>query len=277
MTGRSVLITGCASGIGRDAALGLARRGWRVLATCRKAADCAGLRAEGLESFALDHADEASVAEGAAEALARTGGRLDGLVLNGAHALPGAMEDVPRAGMRAIFEANLLGPHDLACRVLPAMRARGAGRVVAISSVLGVVSMPFRGPYCATKYALEAVCDALRQELAGSGVAVSLIEPGPIATRFRLNAVPHFERWIDWRGSALRGRYEDAVLPRLYAPEARPDRFELPPAAVTAKLIRALEDPRPAPRYRVTTPAYLGEAVRRVLPTRLRDRLLAGR
>lgn len=275
-SGRSVLITGCSSGIGLDAAQTLARRGWRVLATCRKAEDCAALEADGLESFPLDHADAASVAAAAAEAIARTGGP-DAVVLNGAHALPGAIEDVPRDGLRAIFEANVFGPQDLIRQLLPPMRARGAGRIVAISSVLGIVSVPFRGPYCATKFALEALADALRLELVGSGVHVAIIQPGPITTRFRINARPHFEAHINWKASALRPMYEDKVLPRLYAADPAPDRFELPPAAVSAKLVHALEAARPAPRYPVTTPTRLAEAMRRLLPTALRDRVLAGR
>jgi len=276
MSRGSVLITGCASGIGRDAARTLAARGWRVLATCRKAADCAALEAEGLESFPLDHADPASVAAGTATALERTGGP-DALVLNGAHALPGAVEDVPRDGLRAIFEANVFGPQDIVRRLLPPMRARGTGRIVAISSVLGIVSMRFRGPYCATKFALEALCDALRLELAGSGVRVSLIQPGPITTKFRVNAQPHFEAHIDWQASALRPTYEAQLLPRLYAAVPAPDRFELPPAAVSAKIVRALEARRPAPRYAVTTPTRLAEAMRRLLPTVVRDRVLLRR
>jgi NAD(P)-dependent dehydrogenase (short-subunit alcohol dehydrogenase family) len=271
---RNVLITGCSSGIGHAAAHGLRARGWRVLATCRRPADCARLGAEGLESFALDHADADSVAAGAAEALARTGGALDAVVLNGAHALPGAVEDVPREALRAIFEANLFGPFDLARRLVPAMRARGAGRIVAVSSVLGFVSLPFRGPYSATKFAMEAMTDALRMELAGSGVHAILIQPGPITSRIRENAIPHFERWIDWQGSAQRARYEATVMPRLYRSNPGRDRFELPPAAVVARLIHALESPRPRARYRVTVPTRAAEIMRRGLPTRALDRLL---
>ena len=270
---RSILITGCSSGIGRDAATTLAARGWRVFATCRREEDCAALRAEGLESFALDYQDPGSVEAAAGEALERTGGALDAVFNNGAFAIPGPVEDVPREALRDIFECNLFGVHDLTRRVLPAMRARGAGRIVQCSSVLGFAALRFRGAYNATKFALEGLTDTLRLELRHQPIHVTLIQPGPIATRFRVNARPHFERWIapQIAGSAWARQYEEMIRPRLYAEDPPPDRFELPPSAVTAKLIHALESPRPRARYRVTTPTYLSMIGKRILPTRWFD------
>jgi len=273
---RTVLITGCSSGIGLDAARTLTTRGWRVFATCRNPADCERLRAEGIESFPLDLADADSVAAGAAEALARSGGHLDALFNNGAYAIPGAVEDLPRDALRAIFETNVFGQVDLTNRVLPAMRANGGGRIVMNSSVLGLAALPWRGAYVATKFALEGVTDALRLELRGSGVRVILIEPGPIATAFRANFIPPFERWIDWRASPHAEAYARTLLVRLYATDPTKDRFELPAGAVTAKLIRALESPSPAPRYYVTTATHLLAAAKRLLPTRLLDALAGG-
>jgi NAD(P)-dependent dehydrogenase (short-subunit alcohol dehydrogenase family) len=269
---RSILITGCSSGIGLDAARTLKARGWRVLASCRQEADCERLRAEGFESPRLDYADPLSVERGAAEALERTGGRLDALFNNGAHACPGAVEDLPRGALEAIFQANLFGWHDLTRRVIPAMRAQGRGRIVNCSSVLGLVGARWRGAYVATKFALEGLTDVLRLEMAGTGIEVVLIEPGPIATRIRENAVPHFERWIDWRASARAAEYE-GLLHRLYDPPARRDRWELPPSAVSAVLVRALESPRPRPRYAVTVPAKAASVLRRLLPARAIDRI----
>lgn len=272
-SGRSVLITGCSSGIGLDAARGLRARGWRVLATCRQEADCDRLRGEGFESFRLDYADEASVAEGADRALALTGGRLDALYNNGAFACPGAVEDLPRGLLREIFEVNLFGYHDLSRRVIPAMRAQGHGRIVNCSSVLGLVGIKWRGAYVSTKFALEGLSDVLRLEMAGTGIEVILIEPGPITSSIRANAIPHFERWIDWKSSARREEYQ-GLLHRLY--ESRgPDRFELPASAVTEKLVHALESPRPKARYYVTTPTWISGIARRLLPTRALDRLVA--
>jgi NAD(P)-dependent dehydrogenase (short-subunit alcohol dehydrogenase family) len=274
MAGKSILITGCSSGIGHDAAHGLARAGWRVFATCRKETDCERLRAEGLESFRLDYADEASIAAAVDVALERTGGTLDAVFNNGAHACPGAVEDLPTAALREIFEANLFGHHELTRRVIPVMRAQGHGRIVNCSSVLGLVPLRWRGAYVATKFAVEGLTDVLRLEMADTPIRVILIEPGPVTSRIRVNSIPHFERWIDWRASPRVEQYRASLLKRLY--EARgPDRFELPPSAVTAKLIRALESPNPAPRYFVTTPTHLMGFARRVLPSRALDWLVA--
>ena len=265
---RIVLITGCSSGIGLDAARAMALRGWRVFATCRKETDCERLRAEGLESFRLDYDDESSIIA-AMEEIKTRGGRLDALFNNGAFACPGAVEDLPRDALRAIFETNLFGYHDLTRRVIPLMRAQGEGRIVNCSSVLGLVGIKWRGAYVATKFAMEGLTDVLRLEMAGTGIKVILIEPGPITSSIRVNAIPHFERWIDWQNSARKAEYE-SLRSRLYT-SSGPDRFELPASAVTAKLIHALESPRPKPRYYVTLPTYLSGLMRRIMPTRLLD------
>jgi NAD(P)-dependent dehydrogenase (short-subunit alcohol dehydrogenase family) len=262
MPDRSILITGCSSGIGLDAARGLKARGWRVFATCRQEADCERLRGEGLESFRLDYADEASIEAAVAEALGRTGGTLDALFNNGAFACPGAVEDLPRGALREIFEVNLFGYHDLTRRVIPAMRRQGH------------VGMTWRGAYVATKFAMEGLTDVLRIEMAGTGIEAILIEPGPIATRIRENSIPHFEKWIDWRGSVRADQYK-ALLGRLYDKKTGKDAFELGPEAVTAKLVHALEAQRPRARYYVTTPTYLMGFARRLLPTRMLDWVIA--
>ena len=273
---KTILITGCSSGIGYDAAHTLAKRGWRVFATCRAEADCDRLRTEGLESLRLDYTDEGSISSTLQEVLQRTGGTLDALFNNGAYAIPGAMEDVPRDAMRAIFEANVFGWHDLTNRVVPVMRTQGYGRIVNCSSVLGLVSMPWRGAYNASKFAIEAISDTLRLELRQTGIKVVLIEPGPITTAFRANAKREFDRWINWRQSALKDLYANRLVARLNDAAQTKDRFELPPSAVTAKLILAIESPRPKARYFVTVPTYIADIMRRLLPTRLLDTILAG-
>ena len=271
---KSILITGCSSGIGYDAAHGLTARGWRVFATCRKETDCIRLRHEGLESFVLDYADEASVSAALAEVLNATGGTLDALFSNGAYALPGAAEDLPRAGLRELFETNVFGWHDLTRQVIPVMRAQGAGRIVNCSSVLGLVVAPWRSAYNASKFAIEGLTDTLRLEMRGTGIHIVLIEPGPVTSQIRQNAVVAFEKWIDWENSVRADEYRSTLIKRLYEKRGK-DRFELPASAVTQKLIHALESPKPKPRYFVTTPTYIMSSLKRILPTKALDWILA--
>lgn len=263
---KSILITGCSSGIGYDAALGLRAAGWRVFASCRKAEDCDRLKAEGFDSPLIDYADTGSINAGLAEVLAATGGTLDALFNNGAYACPGAVEDLPRGALRAIFETNLFGVHELTTAVIPVMRQQGHGRIVNCSSVLGFVGLQFRGAYVATKFAMEGLTDVMRVEMAGTGIHCILIEPGPITSKIRENAIPHFEKWIDVENSA-RARQYATLKGRLYD-DTGPDPFELPAKAVTKKLIHAVSHPRPKPRYYVTVPTYLMGTFRRLLPTR---------
>ncbi len=272
---KSIVITGCSSGIGRDAAFALRERNWRVFATCRSESDCEKLRAEGFESLVIDYEDEATIEQGAATILERTGGTIDALFNNGAYAIPGAVEDLPRDAIRTIFEANVFGYLDLTNRLLPAMRQQGHGRILNCSSVLGFTALKFRGAYVATKFALEGLTDCLRLELRGTPIKVILIEPGPITTEFRRNSRPQFEKWIKWQDSAIRHRYEKALIPALYDDSTSRDFGELPASSVTAKLIKALESPNPSPRYYVTTPTYFCAAIKRLLPTRMSDRILA--
>ncbi len=270
---RSILITGCSSGIGHTSAHGMRERGWRVLATARKPADIERLESEGFETLYLDYTEPDAVAALAEEALRRTGGALTALFNNGAYGQPGAVEDVPTEVLRAQFEANFFGWHDLTRRVIPAMRHNGAGRIVQCSSCLGIVSLKYRGAYNATKFALGGLTDALRQELAGSGIHVSLIEPGPIESRFQENALAAYKANIDLANSPHAEIYER----RIEAMEkGKPMRGRLGPEAVLKKLIHAVEAPRPKPRYLVTLPTYALEAARRFLGPRMLDRMIAG-
>ena len=274
MAERTLLITGCSSGIGYDAAHGMRARGWRVFASCRKPEDCERLESEGFESPRIDYTDEVSINTGLNEVLEATGGTLDALFNNGAYGLPGAVEDLPTEGLREIFEANLFGWHTLSRAVVPVMRAQGHGRIVQNSSVLGFVPLYWRGAYVATKHALEGMSDVFRLEMEDTGIHVILIEPGPITSRMRENAIPHFEKWIDWQASPRAKQYETTLRQRLYKADGTPDPFELPASAVTRKLAQALEHPRPKPRYYVTTPTYLMGALRRALPTRALDAII---
>lgn len=271
MTEKSILITGCSSGIGYHAAGYMRERGWRVLATCRKPEDVARLTDEGFESFVLDVADEASVAAGAEEALSRTDGQLFALFNNAAFAIPGAAEDLPRAALREIFETNFFGLVDLTNRILPAMHKAGRGRVINNSSILGLVSLRYRAAYVATKFAMEGFTDSLRIENPTPDVHYILIEPGPVTSLIRQNSQPYFERFIDEDASVHGDIYKYVVRPRLYDESGEKDRFELSPEAVSAKLFDAVTRKNPHPRYFVTTPTYIGNVLRRILPTRALD------
>jgi len=269
---RSILITGCSSGIGYDAALTLKARGWRVFASCRKPEDCARLISEGFESPQIDVADTASIARGLTEVLEATGGTLDAVFNNAAFATPGYVEDLPIEALRNIYETNLFGLHELTRQVIPVMRAQGYGRILNCSSVLGFVTFQLRGAYASTKYALEGLTDTLRLEMEGTGIHVVLIQPGPITSKIRQNSIPHFERWIDQEASPRMQDYA-RLKGRLYE-DRGPDPFELPASAVSKAVVHALEAPRPRPHYRITTPTKVINLLRRVLPTRAMDRLL---
>jgi NAD(P)-dependent dehydrogenase (short-subunit alcohol dehydrogenase family) len=248
-------------------------RGWRVFATARKPEDIKRLRDEiGVESLYLDYAEPASIAAAAEQVLAATGGTLSALFNNGAYGQPGAVEDLRPEVLRVQFEVNVFGWHDLTTRLIPAMRAQGEGRIVFCSSVLGLIAAPYRGAYCASKFAIEALADALRIELAPSGIKVILIEPGPIASRFVEHALEAYRRNIDLEGSPHRAIYR-ARIARLE--QGGSQTFKLGPEAVAAKLVGALTSKRPKSRYYVTLPTYAAVLMRRLLPTRVLDAVAA--
>ncbi|MFD1343723.1 SDR family NAD(P)-dependent oxidoreductase [Litorisediminicola beolgyonensis] len=273
MSRKSLLITGCSSGIGYDAAKLMQARGWRVFAACRRDEDCARLREEGFESPLIDYERPETFEAALAEVLDATGGTLDAVFHNGAYAIPGPLEDVPAEAMRAIFAANFLGWHDLNNRILPVMRRQGHGRVVLNSSVLGFVGTKWRGAYVATKFALEGWADVLRLEMAPENIQVVLIEPGPIESDFRKNAVKAFERWIDWEASPRAEDYRARLLDRLY--KGSSGRMTLPARAVSEVLFTALDSPSPRARYRVTTPTHAMAVAKRLLPPGVMDWLLS--
>lgn len=267
---RAVLITGCSSGIGLCLAQGLRARGYRVFATARKPADVAALASQGFEALALDLDSSESIHAAVDEVLRRNDRRLYALINNAAFGLPGAVEDLSRNALRAQFETNVFGTQELTNLVLPAMRTAGEGRIVQISSLLGIVCLAYRGAYNASKFALEALSDTMRLELRDTNIHVVLIEPGPIASRFRANAFETYKRWIDKRDSPHRNYYL-GVEARLSGEKPLP--FTLPPEAVLRKAIKALETARPRVRYPVTVPSHLFSWLRRILPARMLDRV----
>ena len=272
MNDKSVLITGCSSGIGLCCAEGLHKRGYRVFATARKPDDVTTLEEKGLEAYRLDVADSASINEAIGTILEITGGKLYGLFNNAGFGQPGAVEDLSREAIREQFETNVFGTLELTNKVLPIMRQQGEGRVIINSSVLGFAAMPYRGAYNSSKYALEGLADTLRLELIGSGVYVSLVETGPISSRFRDNAYAMYLKHIKQENSHHIKRYQGMEARLLKQGAAVP--FTLGPEAVLQRVIHALEAKKPQARYYVTFPTYLFGYLKRVLPTYWLDNLL---
>ncbi len=270
-TNKSILITGCSSGIGLCVANGLKDRGYRVIATARKKEDVTRLQLNGFEAFHLDLRDSLSIQNAVKETLNCTKGKLDALFNNGAYGQAGAVEDISREVLREQFETNLFGWHELTNLILPVMRKQGHGHIIQNSSILGFVSLPYRGAYNASKYALEGLTDTLRQELQGSNIKISLIEPGPIKSKFRQNALASFNRNVNPENSAHKIKY-NTMLARLEK-QGTASIFTLEPEAVLKKVIHALESSRPNIRYYVTFPTYLFGFLKRILPQRLLDGL----
>lgn len=268
-----IIVTGSSSGIGYCVAHGLKKAGYRVFATARKPEDVERLKSEGLESLLLDLADSDSINGAVDQILKLTDGRIDVLFNNAAFGQPGAVEDLTREVLRFQFETNLFGTHELTNRIIPIMRQQGYGRIIQNSSLLGYVALRFRGAYNASKFALEGLTDTLRLELLGSGIAVSLIEPGPVTSRFRANGFELYKKNIDKDQSHFKELYE-ATEKRL-ANEGPAAPFTLPPEAVLKKVLHAIESKRPKVRYRVTFPAYLFAWLKRVLSSRMLDGVLS--
>ncbi|SIQ34639.1 NADP-dependent 3-hydroxy acid dehydrogenase YdfG [Rhizobium sp. RU20A] len=263
----SILITGCSTGIGAYCARALKAEGWQVFATVRREEDRAGLEADGIETHIMDYTQHDTIAALVKAVLEKTGGRLDALFNNGAYGQAGAVEDLPTEALRLQLETNVIGWHDLTRRIIPVMRRQGHGRIVQCSSILGIVPYRWRGAYNASKFALEGLTLTMRMELAGTGIEVSLIEPGPIESRFMANALVHIERHIDIKGSVHAAEY-DRQLRRLKGTSG-PATGKLGPEAVHAVLKKALTAPRPKAHYIVTTPARQGALLKKLLPADL--------
>ncbi|MBA5763429.1 SDR family oxidoreductase [Vibrio sp. 404] len=269
---KAILITGCSSGIGYVAAHALHKRGYQVIASCRKLEDVERLINEGLTCIQLDLNCSNSISDAVQRTLQLTDGKLYALFNNGAYGQPGALEDLPTDGLRAQFETNFFGWHQLVTEILPVMRKHGEGRIVQNSSVLGFAAMKYRGAYNASKFAIEGWTDTLRLELASTQIKISLIEPGPIETQFRANALIAFQQWINVENSPHHAQYQQQML-RL-AKQSSNNAFVLPPEACIEPLIHALEKRKPKIRYRITKPTKVFAVLKRILPTRWLDKIL---
>ena len=268
----TVLVTGCSSGIGYHVAKRLKERGYNVYTTARKDEDVQRLIDEGFKCLKLDYSDSESVQDLANELMLLVGTNLYGVFHNGAYGQPGAVEDLSRKTIEKQFATNVFGWMELNNRLIVLMRHNNRGRIIFNSSVLGLIALPFRGAYNASKYAIEGFADTLRLELSDSNVKVSLIEPGPIESRFRPNALQALKDNVNMGDSVHRDRYK-RTLSRL-AKEGNVDPYTLSPEAVFEKVIHALESDAPKAHYYVTKPTYIMGTLKRLLPAKWMDKFI---
>ena len=273
MKTKNILITGCSSGIGKNVAITLHNKGWRVFATCRSKTDCIFFTKLGIESFPLDLLKEESINCAVNLVKEKTKSQLDVLFNNGAYAIPGAIQDIPRSAMREIFEVNVFGQIDLINRCIPLMMSSDYPKIINCSSVLGFISLPYRGLYSATKYSIEALTDALRRENYDSKIKFVLIQPGPINTDIKKKSIKHFEKWIDWKKSIHQKTYENKVIKRLYDNNYKDsfNSYELQPDEVTKILINVLNSKKPKARYKITIQTKIAQIMIKLLPTNTLD------
>lgn len=272
MINKTILITGCSSGIGFDTAITLQKTGYQVIASCRKQEDLQRLINSGLDAVLLDVNDSASIQAAFAEVLTKTGGKLDVLINNAGYGQAGALEDITRDVLREQFETNVFGLLELTNLAIPVMRSQGQGRIINLSSILGVISLPFRGAYNASKYAVEGLSDTLRLELRSSGIEVITIEPGPIESRFRDNCIDGTLNAIDMKNSYYSRQYTNMLS--AYKQDSSQASFTKKPEAVIKKIIHAIESKKPRAKYPVTVPAHALIFLKRVLSTKMLDKIL---
>jgi short-subunit dehydrogenase len=267
-----ILITGCSSGIGYQVAKDLQSHGYQVITSARKNEDVKRLKKEGLYCVQLDLEDSQSISRAFENALNYTDGNLYGLFNNAAYGQAGAVEDLSREALSKQFETNVIGTMELTNLAISVMRQQTQGRIIFNSSVLGFIALKFRGAYTASKYAIEGFADTLRLELKGSNVYISLIEPGPIESKFRANSYKMYQRYINRDASIFRDEYLASEKRLLKKGAAAP--FTLPASSISPKVIHALEKNTPKARYYVTTPTYIFAYLKRILSQKILDKIL---
>lgn len=267
-----IFITGCSTGIGYDSSIAMKNSGHRVIASCRKPSDLDRLKNEGLEAILMDVDDVDSINNAFTDLMNRTSGKLDVLINNAGYGQAGALEDVPREALIAQFNTNVFGMMELIRLVVPVMRKQGYGRIINVSSLLGFVSMPFRGAYNASKYAVEGISDTLRLELSSSNIHVITIEPGPISSRFRDNVIDSSMRNIDIEQSYFKPQYQRMLSS--FKRKKSDSFFTQDTNSVIKKLTHAVNARSPKAKYMVTFPTYLFATLKRLLTTRMLDKFM---
>lgn len=263
-----VLITGCSfGGIGYATARILQDMGYSVIATARDEEDVILLQNEGFTAFVLDLRDKKTIDKALRETLHLTNNKLYALFNNGGYGQLGALEDLSTKALREQFETNLFGYHRVIRKVLPIMKAQGYGKIINHSSILGLISLRFRGAYQASKYALEGYSDTLRLELEGTGISVSVINTGPVESNFRTNAIKKFYETVDVLNSRFKDIYTDKIENR------KKSGFSLPASSVAEVVYQILQSDKPKPRYYVTKASYILAYAKKVLSSKLNHKL----
>ncbi|AXX92785.1 short-chain dehydrogenase [Malaciobacter molluscorum LMG 25693] len=270
---KNILITGCSSGIGFESARILKEAGYKVYATARKKKDVKRLRTLGFISYKLDVTNAKNIKK-VIDKIILEDMKLDAVFNNAGYGQPGAVEDISTDVLRQQFETNLFGLHEVTIQAMKIFRKQGYGKLIQHSSVLGIISLKFRGPYNASKYAIEGLCDTLRQELIGSNIYLSVINTGPVTSKFRENALAKFKENIDIENSFFESTYKNEVKKRLESTDDSKAPFNLPPSSVANIALEIMNSKKPKPRYYVTKATYILGFAKRVLSTNLLDKLL---
>lgn len=265
----TILITGCSSGIGLETALYLKQKDHRVFATARDMEDVEMLKRKGFESFYLDVTIHESITHTLEKILKLTNGTIDVVFNNAGYGQPGAIEDIRTDVLKEQFETNVFGLHEVTRQVVPIMRTQGYGKIIQHSSVLGLISLQLRGAYNASKYAIEGLTDTLRLELAQTNIDVTLLNTGPVTSKFRDNAVIKADQNIDMEHS----NYKD-----LYDKNLKQNKSKVPfnlEAIEVAKVVEnIIETSNVKPRYYITKATYILGYLKRVLSTKSLDIIL---
>ena len=267
---KNILITGCSSGIGYDVAKYLKQNGYKVYATARKKDDVERLKKEGFDSYILDVRDAKNIENVLASILLKDG-ELYALFNNAGYGQPGAVEDITTNLLKEQFETNFFGLHELTYQTLKIMKKQGYGRIMQHSSVLGIISLRFRGAYNASKYAIEGLCDTLRLELKGTNIFISTINTGPVRSDFRKNATEMFKKNIEIESSRFKNEYKSELLS---AEKKEKDPFTKNSDVVIANILDALTSKKPKPRYYNTLATHILGFLKRVLSTKMLDAIL---
>lgn len=269
---QNILITGCSTGIGYETALALKHNGYKVYPSARKDEDVQHLKDLGFDALKIDVTKKEEISA-ALEYIMQTDKKLDAVFNNAGFGQPGAVEDLSTDTLKEQFETNLFGLHEVTIQAMKIFRKQGHGKVIQHSSVLGIISLKFRGAYNASKYAIEGLADTMRQEVLDSDIFISTINTGPVTSKFRENALKKFNENIDIESSHFSAKYKEELKVRLEN-DKDDTPFNLPASSVANVVLKIMKSNKPKPRYYVTTATHLLGFAKRILSTNLLDKLL---